>query len=992
MGGSAKTKQNSVSTYTPTQQAAGLYTDVIDQARAAQSGYNPATAKTIADFTPMQQQAFGAVGANQGAWQPGVTAGADMVSGAGAGINAADIAAFMNPYQGQVVDATMQQMADADAMARRAYVGNQASQDSLGGSGFGLGRALLEREQGKNRAATLASLNQGGYDRAVAAAQADKTRALQAGQASANIGQLTSNLGYQDAAQLAAAGQQQQTQQQTVNDAASTNALNQQLWPMQQAQWLAGLASGIGPLTGGTTASSGTATQSQGKGAGNIIGAGLTLAGMASDERVKENERVIGTTHDGQPIYAFNYVGDPRTQIGLMAQDVEQHHPEAVTDIGGVKHVNYDRALTDTPVGMRMADGGIAKLGDGLMGWADIKPAQVRWPDAPDVRAPAQQQDGGQDFEAMYKTGQKAGAGLSSLAGKLGLGGGSAMPAASSPAGGALAASGMQGAGGGLGGLASLAGLFGFADGGLIASPEEMYALEMQESGGRDIVNPKSGAFGPRQIMPATARDPGFGVRPLDPAGGVAEQRRFSDDYFNAMLRRYNGDRDAARIAYNGGPRRADNWLKAGRNDAVIPAESANYYKAIAARLGEGGDVIVAKATSPEVSAASGGGEPYQSKADRKSGGMIQRMFGVDFNPLGLSEPERKALVIAGLSMMSHGDIGRGGLAGMQYLSGVEAGEREAAAERSKLAYQMKKDADDLRLRTEAGAREERKLGLDQSQADRAFEYGKTKDERQLALEERKLDAPTDDEREYAAYEKQEKAAGRVPLSFMEYQTTLKAAGRPSTSVTVAGDKAGAAEMGKLHAGTYDLLRKNAAGADQLIDQLDTVERAINTGIQTGLGGDAIQYVRRIGTALGIADANKTAAGELLNAVGNKLALAVRSPGGEGGGMPGAMSDADRMFLRDTVPGLLKTPEGNRQLIAIMRAAAERHRTLHRMAVEYARENGGQLDPAFDLKVREYVDANPLSAALQRAQDAPRGVTTQTITPPAGSFRILGVQ
>lgn len=1003
MGASAKTKQNSVSTYKPTQQAADLYTNVINQATAAQSGYNPATAKTIADFSPMQQQAFQTVAGNQGAWQPGVTEGAGMVSASGQPISAADISQFFNPYQTDVINATMGQIADSDAMARRAYTGNAVAQGAIGGSGYGIGRAVLEREQGKNRNATLAGLNNQGWNTALAAAQADKARGLQAGQAAANIGQMTSNLGYQDAAQLAAAGNQQQAQQQAINDASSTNALNQQLWPMQQAQWLGSLAAGIGPLTGGTTASSGTATQSQGKGAGNMIGAGLTLAGMASDERVKENERIIGKTHDGQPIYAYNYKGDPRTQIGLMAQDVEQHHPEAVTEVGGVKHVNYDTALSDTPVGMRMADGGIASLGSGLMGWADIKPAQVRFPEPPNVSAPAQQQEGGQDFEGAFKLGEKAGAGLSSLAGKLGLGGGSAMPAASSPAGGALAASGLQGAGGGLGGIGNLLGIFGFADGGLTPTQEEMRALEMVESGGRDIVNPKSGAFGPRQLMPDTARDPGFGVRPLDqtitePKARLAEQRRFSDDYYAAMLKRYNGDREAARIAYNGGPRRADNWLKAGRDDSVIPTESANYYKKIAGILGTGGDVIVAKATNPEVSAAAGGGEPYQSKSDRASGGMIKRLFGVDFNPLGLTEPERKAMIVAGLSMMSHGDVGRGGLAGLQYLSGVEAGERETAAAQQKLAAQMQKDAADLALRTRAVTNDETRTANEAARADRTFDYTKTKDERDAGLAERKLAAdesrPTDDMREYELYRKQEIEAGRTPKGLMEYQTELKAAGRPQTNVSVSGDRKGAEEMAKLHAKTYDTLRTNAAAADGMVDQLDAIEGALKQGIQTGAAGDAIQYARKIGVALGIGNANKAAAGELADAIGNKLALMIRGGGGDSGGMPGAMSDADREFLRATVPGLTKTPEGNRQLIAIMRAVAQRNRQIHEMAVDYATTHDGQLDAGFDKAVREYVRSNPLVNALKQVQDTPRGVTTSTVTLPgkSGDFEIIGVR
>ena len=44
--------------------------------------------------------------------------------------------------------------------------------------------------------------------------------------------------------------------------------------------------------------------------------------------------------------YAFRYIGDDRPQVGLLAQDVERKHPEAVvTGPDGLKRVNYPLAL-----------------------------------------------------------------------------------------------------------------------------------------------------------------------------------------------------------------------------------------------------------------------------------------------------------------------------------------------------------------------------------------------------------------------------------------------------------------------------------------------------------------------------------------------------------------------------------------------------------------------------------------------------------------------
>lgn len=77
-----------------------------------------------------------------------------------------------------------------------------------------------------------------------------------------------------------------------------------------------------------------------------LIQAGGTLgaAYLLSDERIKEDIIQVGDV-EGIPLYAFRYKGQPATHLGFMAQDVEQFAPEAVVEIGGVKHVNYAKAL-----------------------------------------------------------------------------------------------------------------------------------------------------------------------------------------------------------------------------------------------------------------------------------------------------------------------------------------------------------------------------------------------------------------------------------------------------------------------------------------------------------------------------------------------------------------------------------------------------------------------------------------------------------------------
>lgn len=68
---------------------------------------------------------------------------------------------------------------------------------------------------------------------------------------------------------------------------------------------------------------------------------GWASAGFPSDRRVKTGIRRVGTTDGGLPIYTFRYVWGGPMQMGVMAQDVEQVTPSAVSERNGIKLVDY---------------------------------------------------------------------------------------------------------------------------------------------------------------------------------------------------------------------------------------------------------------------------------------------------------------------------------------------------------------------------------------------------------------------------------------------------------------------------------------------------------------------------------------------------------------------------------------------------------------------------------------------------------------------------
>lgn len=91
-----------------------------------------------------------------------------------------------------------------------------------------------------------------------------------------------------------------------------------------------------------------------------------------------------------------------------------------------------------------------------------------------------------------------------------------------------------------------------------------------------NAVSPK-GARGLMQVMPATARDPGFGLRPSN--GTQADDVRLGREYRRKMQKRYGGDPAKMWGAYNAGPGRIDALIQRHGGDWLrhAPRETQNY-------------------------------------------------------------------------------------------------------------------------------------------------------------------------------------------------------------------------------------------------------------------------------------------------------------------------------------------------------------------------------------------------------------------------------
>ncbi len=79
---------------------------------------------------------------------------------------------------------------------------------------------------------------------------------------------------------------------------------------------------------------------------GNQFIGGALQGMMLSDIRLKENIKAVGKLDNGLTVYCFNFKGSPVSQIGLIAQEVKEVNPQAVSENeDGYLMVKYDEAV-----------------------------------------------------------------------------------------------------------------------------------------------------------------------------------------------------------------------------------------------------------------------------------------------------------------------------------------------------------------------------------------------------------------------------------------------------------------------------------------------------------------------------------------------------------------------------------------------------------------------------------------------------------------------
>jgi len=310
---------------------AGALTDIN------QNPYQQYGGQRVADFAPMQQQAFNTIGGMQVSPQTQQAtglAGAAGLGSLGAGQNynrmATDpgaIQAFMSPYQQNVTDYQKQQ---AVMDYGRQLPGMGAAASNKGAFG-GSRQAIVEGEGQRNLQNQLAGIqatgSQNAFQNAQQAQQFGSSLGLQgynqALQGASTLGQLGQNQ-YQQQSGINAAQLQAGAQQQAFNQQGLSNQyqefLNRQNYPYQQLGFMSDIIRGT--PTGGVT------TKQESQVAPSMFGqiAGLGLAGYGLNNAFKKEGGIIQGYKHGGSVRHFESGGitslltDPETEIAAKSK------------------------------------------------------------------------------------------------------------------------------------------------------------------------------------------------------------------------------------------------------------------------------------------------------------------------------------------------------------------------------------------------------------------------------------------------------------------------------------------------------------------------------------------------------------------------------------------------------------------------------------------------------------------------------------------------
>lgn len=192
--------------------------------------------------------------------------------------------------------------------------------------------------------------------------------------------------------------------------------------------------------------------------------------------------------------------------------------------------------------------------------------------------------------------------------------------------------------------------------------------------------------------------------------------------------------------------------------------------------------------------------------------------------------------------------------------------------------------------------------------------------------------------------------------SLLATEERLRQAGRTQVSVNTKQETEEAKAVGKALGQQYVKLQEASVAAEGKINRLNRLDTLL-AGVATGKLTPKMTELASYAEALGIKLDPNLDAKQGAEALIGEMTLQARNPAG-GAGMPGAMSDADREFLKTLNPSLAQTPGGRKLVIETQRKLAKRDQQVAKMARAFRAANGTL--EGFAEELQQWSAENPL--------------------------------
>ncbi|MAO89938.1 MAG: hypothetical protein CMM81_00220 [Rhodospirillales bacterium] len=219
-----------------------------------------------------------------------------------------------------------------------------------------------------------------------------------------------------------------------------------------------------------------------------------------------------------------------------------------------------------------------------------------------------------------------------------------------------------------------------------------------------------------------------------------------------------------------------------------------------------------------------------------------------------------------------------------------------------------------------------------------------------------------------------------------EYQQAARDMLSKQGGVTVNLPK-GADELSKLDAQFIGGMREGVQKMRESMPDLQRVRAALDQ-FGTGPTANIRLFLGSLANDLGLPVDPSLQEGELIQSIQSRLAPAMRQTGS------GSSSDRDVSMFLAALPNLLRTPEGNRQVVDHLERIAQRKAQELQFAENYYRQNGYSLIGMYDAMDRELgpvftpQDIAAMNQTVPQAQEGLPRMPSNTPPPPENFFLV----